>query len=114
MDQLISKLNSDKVTSPHADQWWPLSLFQIYPNRAIVGIIEAFSILVLLILEGQTWLMCSSVRTVLGVRYQPLATCVLSGQVPPAVDYGMSTPPGRIYLYCYYQNAPLFAAWDSI
>ena len=34
----------------------------------------------------------------------PVTTYVSSGEVPPAVDYGMSTPPGRTYHY--YKNTP--------
>ena len=97
--ELISELNSNIILV--LINGGPLSLSQIYPNRAVVGIIEAFYPGAL----GGT-----AVADVLFGKYSPggrmpVTTYVSSGEVPPAVDYGMSTPPGRTYRY--YQNAPL-------
>ena len=97
--QLISELNSNIVII--LINGGPLSLSQIYPNRAVVGIIEAFYPGAL----GGT-----AVADVLFGQYSPggrmpVTTYVSSGEVPPAVDYGMSTPPGRTYRY--YQHTPL-------
>ena len=79
----------------------PVSLSQIYPNRAVVGIIEAFY-------PGA--LGGKAVADVLFGKYSPggrmpVTTYVSSGEVPPAIDYGMSTPPGRTYRY--YKHTPL-------
>ena len=97
--QLISELNSNIILV--LINGGPLSLSQIYPNRAVVGIIEAFYPGAL----GGT-----AVADILFGKYSPggrmpVTTYVSSGEVPPAFDYGMSTLPGRTYRY--YQNAPL-------
>ena len=97
--ELISELNPNIVVV--LINGGPLSLSQIYPNRAVVGIIEAFYPGAL----GGT-----AVADVLFGKYSPggrmpVTTYVSSGEVPPAVDYGMSTPPGRTYRY--YQHTPL-------
>ena len=97
--QLISEFNSNIVLV--LINGGPLSLSQIYPNIAVVGIIEAFYPGAL----GGT-----AVADVLFGKYSPggrmpVTTYVSSGEVPPAVDYGMSTPPGRTYRY--YQHTPL-------
>ena len=80
----------------------PLSLSQLYTNRAVVGIIEAFYPGAL----GGT-----AVADVLFGKYSPggrmpVTTYVSSGELPPAVDYDMTTPPGRTYRY--YKRTPLF------
>ena len=97
--QLISELNSNIIIV--LINGGPLSLSQIYPNKAVVGIIEAFYPGAL----GGT-----AVADVLFGKYSPggrmpVTTYVSSGEVPPAVDYEMNTPPGRTYRY--YQNTPL-------
>ena len=79
----------------------PLSLSQIYPNRAVIGIIEAFYPGA----QGGT-----AIADVLLGKYSPggrmpVTTYVSSGEIPPSVDYGMSTHPGRTYRY--YRNTPL-------
>ena len=97
--QLISEVNSNIVLV--LINGGPLSLSLIYPNRAVVGIIEAFYPGAL----GGT-----AVADVLFGKYSPggrmpVITYVSSGEIPPAVDYGMSTPPGRTYRY--YKHTPL-------
>ena len=97
--QQISELNSNIIIV--LINGGPVSLSQIYPNGAVVGIIEAFYPGAL----GGT-----AVADVLFGKYSPggrmpVTTYVSSGEVPPAIDYGMSTPPGRTYRY--YKHAPL-------
>ena len=79
----------------------PVSLSQLYPSRAVIGIIEAFY-------PGA--LGGKAVADVLFGKYSPggrmpVTTYVSSGELPPAVDYDMTTPPGRTYRY--YERAPL-------
>ena len=84
----------------------PVSLSQIYPNRAVVGIIEAFYPGAL----GGT-----AVADVLFGKYSPggrmpaVTTYVSSGEISAAIEYGMSTPPGRTYhIASKYTNLPVF------
>ena len=79
----------------------PVSLSQLYTNSRITGIMEAFYPGAL----GGT-----AVADVLFGNYNPggrmpVTTYVSSGELPPAVDYDMTTPPGRTYRY--YEKAPL-------
>ena len=95
----ISELNSNIIIV--LINGGPVSLSQIYPNRAVIGIIEAFY-------PGA--LGGVAVADVLFGRYSPggrmpVTTYVSSAEIPPSVDYGMSTPPGRTYRY--YQHTPL-------
>ena len=79
----------------------PVSLSQVYTNRRVVGIIEAFYPGAL----GGT-----AVADVLFGNYNPggrmpVTTVVSEGELPPSVDYDMTTPPGRTYRY--YERSPL-------
>ena len=80
----------------------PLSLYHIHDDRGIIGIIEAFY-------PGA--LGGAAVADVLFGNYNPggrmpVTTFVSSDELPPAVDYNMTTPPGRTYRY--YTGTPLF------
>ena len=79
-----------------------LSLAHIHDDRGIIGIIEAFYPGAL----GGT-----AVADVLFGNYNPggrmpVTTYLSSDELPPAVDYNMTTPPGRTYRY--YTGTPVF------
>ena len=80
----------------------PLSLSHVHDDRGVIGIIEAFYPGAL----GGT-----AVADVLFGNYNPggrmpFTTYLSADELPPAVDYNMTTPPGRTYRY--YTDTPVF------